>query len=89
MDNDPPLAFAVVKLVEIIGEAVYMLTPHFRKQHPLTDWEIIEGTRHILVHGYYKIKIDRVFDILENDLPSLRAQIEIYIQEEDSLKLPN
>lgn len=48
MVNDPIIFFGFVKHVEIIGEAVYMLTKEFREQHQEVDWEVIEGMRHVL-----------------------------------------
>ena len=79
--NDPILAYALVKLIEIIGEATYKLTPEFRQNHPDTNWDAIEGLRHILVHGYYKIKLPRVLDVVNEDIPLLRDQVTKYIEE--------
>ena len=53
---DPIIFYGYVKQVEIIGEAVYKLTPKFREEHPEVNWDDIEGMRHVLVHGYYKIR---------------------------------
>jgi len=47
------LQFAVVKNLEIIGEASYKLTNDFRENHPEIEWKKIIAMRHILVHGYY------------------------------------
>ena len=54
--TDPILFYGFVKHVEIIGEAVYMLTKEFRAEHTEVDWDVIEGMRHVLVHGYYQIR---------------------------------
>ena len=78
MVNDPIIFFGFVKHVEIIGEAVYMLTKEFREQHPEVDWEVIEGMRHVLVHGYYKIKTKQLWNTIEVDIPTLRPIIEKY-----------
>ena len=50
------LRYAVVKSVEIVGEASYKLTKEFREQHPEIEWRDIISMRHILVHGYYQTK---------------------------------
>lgn len=55
IQKDGILYFAVVKNVEIIGEAAYMLTQEFKDAHPDTPWKIIIGMRHFLVHGYYEV----------------------------------
>lgn len=74
--NDPIIFYGFVKHVEIIGEAVYMLTKEFRASHPEVDWEVIEGMRHVLVHGYYKIKPKQLWDTIEYDIPELKPSIE-------------
>ena len=81
LENEAVLRYAVVKCLEIIGEAAYMLTLEFKETHPQTPWNIIIKMRHLLVHGYYSIQMPIVWDILQNDLPILRPQIEAYIQE--------
>lgn len=75
------LYFAVVKNMEIIGEAAYMLTRNFTDTHPLTSWRDIIRMRHILVHGYYQIEASIVWESIESDLPLLHCQIEQYIEE--------
>lgn len=79
--SDPIMYYGYVKLLEIIGEAAYMLTIDFKEKHPQTPWKKIVGMRHVLVHGYYQISRADVQDVIVNDLPVLRPQIEAYIQE--------
>ena len=81
LENDAMLRYAVVKCIEIIGEAAYMLTNEFRETHPQTPWNVIVKMRHVLVHGYYAIQMPIVWDIVSNDLPVLKLQIEGYIKE--------
>ena len=81
-EEDAIIFFGFVKQVEIIGEATYMLTKQFRAAHPETEWEVIEGMRHVLVHGYYTITPHKVWHVIQNDLPILRPQIERYLKEE-------
>ncbi len=50
------LKFAIIKNLEIIGEAAYKLTKSFKLKHTSIEWSDIIGMRHILVHGYYQIK---------------------------------
>lgn len=73
--------FGVSKLLEIIGEAAYMLTDDFKDKHPDTNWRGITGLRHALVHGYYTISLDHMINIIKDDLPALQQQIEGYLQE--------
>ena len=79
--NDSILYYAVVKNIEIIGEAAYMLTPEFKDAHPETPWKIIIGMRHFLVHGYFEVAADEVKNVVKKDLQPLRNQVESYLKE--------
>ena len=83
LDSDPILFFAVVKNVEIIGEAAYMLTPAFKAQHPEIPWQDIIHMRHVLVHGYTSISPDDLWLVTQNDVPALKDQIVQLIPPED------
>ena len=78
--NDPIVFYGFVKHVEIIGEAVYMLTKEFRETHTEVEWDVIEGMRHVLVHGYYKIKPNQLWNTIETAIPKLKPLIESYIK---------
>lgn len=78
---DPIVFYGFVKHVEIIGEAVYMLTKEFREIHKEVDWDVIEGMRHVLVHGYYKIRPKQLWNTIERDIPELKPFIEKYYME--------
>ena len=69
------LRFAVIKNLEIIGEAAYLLTKEFRASHDSIEWNDIIGMRHILVHGYYQIKDEIIWATIETELLPLREQI--------------
>lgn len=86
VQEDPIIFYGFVKHVEIIGEAVYMLTKEFRMAHPEVEWDVIEGMRHVLVHGYYKIKPIQLWNTIKNDIPVLRPFIERYYREMESLE---
>ena len=78
--NDPIIFYGFVQHVEVIGEAVYMLPKEFRETHPEVEWDVIEGMRHVLVHGYYKIRPNQLWNTIENDIPKLKPIIESYIK---------
>ena len=69
------LRYAVVKCVEIVGEASYKLTNEIREQHPEINWRDIITMRHILVHGYYQTEDKIVWDVVKDYLPLLKEQI--------------
>lgn len=77
---NPIIFYGFVKHIEIIGEAVYMLTKDFREMHPEVEWEAIEGMRHVLVHGYYNIRPEQVWQVIEEDVPALKPQIEAILK---------
>lgn len=73
--------FAVVKCIEIVGEASYMLTTEFREAHPQTIWRDIIAMRHVLVHGYYQVSAKQVWKVVNEDLPTLKEQVALYYSE--------
>lgn len=73
------LFYAVVKNVEIIGEAAYKLTHEFTEAHPEIPWRQIIAMRHILVHGYYQVTASEIYNVYKQDLASLRSQISSYL----------
>lgn len=79
--KDAILYYAVVKNVEIIGEAAYKLSKEFIDSHPSTPWNLIIKMRHILVHGYYQVEADQLYEVYREDIPLLIPQIEGYIKE--------
>ncbi len=85
-EKDTIIFHGFVKQLEIIGEATYKLTNEFREAHPDAPWNKMEGMRHVLVHGYYMISPTKVWNVIDNDLPILRPQIERFIQEEESVE---
>ena len=76
------LFFAVVKNIEIVGEATYMLTKAFKESHSTIPWQIIEKMRHVLVHGYYTITPEKIWERVQEDLPVLKEQILEILQHE-------
>jgi len=74
--NDRKLFFAVVKNIEIIGEASYMLSKEFKATNSNVEWDAIIKLRHVLVHGYYHISEERVWKIIQKDLLPLKEQIQ-------------
>ena len=70
--------------MEIIGEAVYKLTLEYRAQHKEVNWDDIERMRHVLVHGYYKIRPVQLWNTITTDIPELKPTIELLIQQERS-----
>lgn len=81
--SDEMLYYAVVKNIEIIGEAANMLTPSFTDSHPDTQWKMVRGMRNYIVHEYFQIDDVVVWNVVTNDLPMLRDQVLGYLSEEN------
>ncbi len=75
--------YSVMKNVEIVGEAAFMLSKAFKNAHPETPWKTIQGMRHYLVHDYANVVSATLFDTAVNDIPILRKQVEHYLAETD------
>lgn len=81
--TDDMMYYAVVKNIEIIGEAANMLTPDFVALHHDTPWKQVRGMRNYIVHEYFQIDDVVVWDVVSNNLKPLRKQIETYLAETD------
>ena len=72
---DDMMYYAVVKNIEIMGEAANMLTSEFQESHPETPWKMVKGMRNYIVHEYFQIDNAVVWDVVTNELSTLREQI--------------
>jgi len=72
-----------MKNMEVVGEAVFMLTKAFKTAHPETPWKMIESMRHILVHDYANVISETLYDTAVNSIPEFRKQVEKYLTETD------
>ncbi|MDR0833762.1 MAG: DUF86 domain-containing protein [Candidatus Symbiothrix sp.] len=73
------LRFAVVKNLEIIGEASYHLTPNLKDNSPEIEWRVIIGMRHVLVHDYFLIGDEVVWNVVQKDLLPLKENISLLL----------
>lgn len=73
--SDDKTIDAVVRNLEIIGEAAKMIPDSVRMVHPEIEWKKIAGLRDILAHQYFGVDIEIIWDILQNKLPILEQQI--------------
>lgn len=71
LDRDRKLTLALVKDIEIIGEAAYQTSEETRRQLTNIAWEDIIGMRHRLVHAYFDINLNILWQTVMNDLPPL------------------
>lgn len=66
---------AIVRQIEIIGEAVKNIPQNFRNKYPKIEWKKIAGARDIIIHAYFEVDLNRVWKVIKDDLPELKKNI--------------
>ena len=72
---------AVIRELEIIGEASKNLPDNFKKEYSDINWKDIIGTRDKIIHNYFGVDLKIIWDIIRTDLPRLKKDIEKIIKE--------
>lgn len=80
IEGDETVKRAIVRSLEIIGEATKHIDKEFRAKYPNVDWRAMAGTRDKLIHNYMDIDYDIVYDIIINELPDLQVAINKIIE---------
>ncbi|OIO98869.1 MAG: hypothetical protein AUK03_00530 [Anaerolineae bacterium CG2_30_64_16] len=76
LEMDEMLSLAIVRLLEIVGEAAAHVSEPVQASLPGIPWRQITGARNRLIHGYFDVDLDIVWAILQDDLPPLIVQLE-------------
>ena len=79
--DDRKTVDAVVRNLEIVGEAVKRIPERIRGQHPDIDWKKIAGLRDILIHTYFGIDLELIWDILQTKLAPLEERVNQMLSE--------
>ncbi|UMX47826.1 MAG: DUF86 domain-containing protein [Candidatus Nealsonbacteria bacterium DGGOD1a] len=79
--NNDEKQSAIFRKLEIIGEAANHTSTLFRKKYPEIPWRDVCGLRNRLIHEYFGINAERVWNIIKDDLPVLKKQIEIILKD--------
>ncbi len=83
-EKDALLQNAVMHVIQIIGEAANCVSPEFKSSHPEIPWRAMAAMRHRLVHHYFRIVPERVWEVVEKDIPALIPLIEPLVPPEDA-----
>jgi len=80
--QDETLKRAYVRSIEVIGEAVKQIHEPLRQKYSSIEWRAIAGMRDRLIHGYFGVDYDIVWDVITNKLPALEQEIQQMIAQE-------
>ena len=72
---------ATVRRLEIIGEAAKNIPEVIRKKYPGTEWKKIAGIRDIIIHAYFELDLDLIWDVVKNKIQDLKQQIQEILKE--------
>jgi uncharacterized protein with HEPN domain len=80
-EEDLLIQDAVLRNLEVIGEAIKQISPELRAQHPQIPWRRITGMRDVLIHDYMGVNLHEVWNVIQNNPDDLEAQIQAILSE--------
>ena len=81
-ERDELVQTFMVHNTQVLGEAAAQLSEEFRAKHPDIPWRAISSMRNAVVHAYFRVDLDAVWTVVQNDLPSLKQRIQAILEEE-------
>jgi uncharacterized protein with HEPN domain len=75
-EAESQINFAVVRALEIVGEATKRLPMSLREQYPGIPWKVMAGMRDRIIHGYDTVDLEIVWDVVKQDIPTIKPQIQ-------------
>ncbi len=67
--------FAIIRALEVIGEAARHIPPSVRRRYPEIPWKKVVGMRNMVIHGYFGVDVEVIWRTVQEDLPPLRTAI--------------
>ena len=80
LDTDRMLNLALVRLMEVVGEAATRIPEEFRSRYPEVPWRDVADLRNRLIHGYDVVNLDILWTIIHDDVPLLIAKLEAILE---------
>jgi len=80
LHQDEYFSHAVVRAIEVIGEASKSVSPALKARHPEIDWREMAGMRDYVIHRYFEINWNIVWDVISNEIPVLEPKIASMLQ---------
>lgn len=81
-DTNQMLSFAVIRALEVFGEAASQVSNEFQKAHPHIPWRAIVGMRNRLIHAYFDIDYDVIWEAISSEIPRIIPELENLIATE-------
>lgn len=83
LEEDELRQDAIIRVLQVIGEATKMLSIEFKTAHPVIPWKEIAGMRDRIVHKYFEVDLNIVWEVINNDIGVLLATLEPLIPPEN------
>jgi len=80
--KDTKTVYAVIRALEIVGEAAKNIPEDVRKKYPDIPWRSMAGMRDKLIHAYFGVRLERVWEVVKRDIPNLKPKFERMLMEE-------
>ena len=75
---------AIIRNLEIIGEAVINISDDLKQNYPDVSWKEIRGMRNVVIHKYFGVELDEIWSTIINDIPLLKVQIQKIIENSEN-----
>lgn len=79
--EDVVLQAATLRWIEIIGEAANRVSGELKAAHPEVPWRDVILMRNVVAHGYDRVRLEVVWRVIQDDLPSLRTRLEAIVEQ--------
>ena len=66
--------------LQIIGEAARVISQEFKTRYPEIPWRDVSDLRNLIIHEYFRVNLDIIWDIVQNDIPALKQQIKAILK---------